>query len=191
FAQYRLGPRLLTIDDGRVLADTTGFRPGCAPQEINAGTCDVSDLAARAPGEFEVRPVGGSVLLEGNVEVRFPVWRERVRGAAFLDFGQVWRSTEDVNLGTLAWTPGFGIRYFSPIGPIRIDVGYNPAGTEGLAVVTTEVCHRTSDEVCADIQPGVTYPIDELGNRRKLRALPAVSWRPERFQFHFSIGQAF
>ena len=32
---------------------------------------------------------------------------------------------------------------------------------------------------------------DELGNRRKLRALPSVMWQPERFQFHFSIGQAF
>jgi outer membrane protein assembly factor BamA len=191
FAQYRLGPKLLTVDDGRVLADTTGFRPGCTPQDINAGTCDVSHFAARAPGEFEVRPVGGAVLLEGNVEARFPVFGDRLRGAAFLDVGQVWRSVDEIDLGALAWTPGFGIRYLSPIGPIRIDVGYNPTGAERLAVVTTEVCHRTADDVCEDIQPGVTYPIDELGNRRKLRALPSVMWRPERFQFHFSIGQAF
>jgi outer membrane protein insertion porin family/translocation and assembly module TamA len=191
FAQYRLGPKLLTIADGRVLADTAGFRPGCSPQDINAGLCDVATLAERAPGEFEVRPVGGALLLEGNVEARFPIWSDRVRGAAFLDFGQVWRSTDEVDLGGLAWTPGVGIRYFSPIGPIRIDIGYNPAGAERLAVVTSEVCHRTSDDVCEDIQPDVTYPTDELGNRRKLRALPSVVWQPERFQFHFSIGQAF
>ncbi|HEX2166950.1 MAG TPA: BamA/TamA family outer membrane protein [Longimicrobiales bacterium] len=191
FAQYRLGPKLLTIDDGRVLADTTGFRPGCSPQAINAGTCDVTLLAARAPGEFDVRPVGGAVMLEGNVEARFPIWSDRVRGAAFLDLGQVWRSVDDVDFTTLAWTPGFGIRYLSPIGPIRIDVGYNPAGAERLAVVTTEVCHRTSEDVCQDIEPDVIYPVDELGNRRTLRALPSVVWQPERFQFHFSIGQAF
>jgi outer membrane protein assembly factor BamA len=191
FAQYRLGPKLLTIDDGRVLADTAGFRPGCTPQEINAGVCDISQLADRAPGEFEVRPVGGAVLLEGNMEARFPIFSERVRGAAFLDVGQVWRSVDEVDLRGLAWTPGFGIRYLSPIGPIRIDVGYNPAGAERLAVVTTEVCHRTADDGCEDIEAGVTYPIDELGNRRKLRTLPSVMWQPERFQVHFSIGQAF
>jgi outer membrane protein insertion porin family/translocation and assembly module TamA len=191
FAQYRLGPKLLTIGDGRILADTAGFRPGCTPQEINGGLCDVADLAERSPNEFDVRPVGGALLLEGNVEARFPIWSDRVRGAAFLDFGQVWRSADELDLGGLAWTPGFGIRYFSPIGPIRIDIGYNPAGAERLAVVTSEVCHRTSDDVCEDIQPDITYPIDQLGNRRKLRALPSVMWQPERFQFHFSIGQAF
>ncbi|MGH7447503.1 MAG: BamA/TamA family outer membrane protein, partial [Longimicrobiales bacterium] len=139
FAQYRLGPRLLTIDDGRVLADTTGFRPGCTPQEINAGTCDVSDLAARAlaggsPELFEMRPTGGTVLFEGNVELRFPVFRDHVRGATFLDFGQVWVDSESAGLGDLVWAPGVGIRYFSPIGPLRVDVGYNPLGTERLDV---------------------------------------------------------
>src|SRR5690606_15305558 len=84
FAQYRMGPKLLAIEDGRILADTIGFRPGCAPQEINVGTCDVRMLAARSPGQFDVRPVGGAVLLEGNVEARFPIWSDRVRGAAFL-----------------------------------------------------------------------------------------------------------
>lgn len=195
FAQYRLGPQLLMIDDGRLLADSTGFRPDCTPQAINAGTCDVSAMAEGAPGEFQVRPVGGAVLLEGNIEARFPIWAERIRGAAFVDFGQVWQTQDNVDLRDLAWTPGFGIRYFSPIGPIRIDVGYNPAGAERLAVVTTEVCHRVED-ACNDIEPGVVYPDDELGNRRQLLSLPSVVWRPydsfvDRLQFHFSIGQAF
>jgi outer membrane protein assembly factor BamA len=190
-AQYRLGPKLLTIDEGRVVADTAGVRAGCSAGEVRAGAGDVAVLADRAAGEFDVRPVGGAVLLEGNIEARFPIWSDRLRGAAFLDFGQVWRAFDEVDLRTLAWTPGFGIRYFSPIGPIRIDVGYNPAGTERLSVITTEVCHRTAVDVCEDIQPNVTYPLDELGNRRRLRSLPSVLWRPERFQFHFSIGQAF
>ncbi|HEX6135055.1 MAG TPA: BamA/TamA family outer membrane protein [Longimicrobiales bacterium] len=195
FAQYRLGPQLLTVEDGRVLADSTGFRPDCTPQEINAGTCDVSGMAAQSPDEFEPRPVGGAVLLEGNVEARFPIWTDRVRGAAFLDFGQVWQTQDDIRLGDLAWTPGLGIRYSSPIGPIRIDVGYNGTGAERLRVVTTEVCHRVGD-ACNDIQPGIIYPDDELGIRRQLRALPSVVWRPydsfvDRLQFHFSIGQAF
>jgi len=53
FAQYRLGPQLLMIEDARVLTDFTGFRPDCTPQAVNDGTCDVSGLAAGAPGEVD------------------------------------------------------------------------------------------------------------------------------------------
>jgi hypothetical protein len=42
----------------------------------------------------------------------------------------------------------------------------------------------------------VTYAQGDLANRRKLRTLTPVAWRPhdsftDRLQFHFSIGQAF
>src|SRR5690606_29323834 len=126
------------------------------PQDINDGLCDVSVMAEFAPGEFDPRPVGGAVLIEGNIEARFPVWRDRVIGAAFVDFGQIWQTRGDVGFDELAWTPGIGIRYMSPIGPIRIDVGYNPSGAQVLPVVTNEVCHRVGD-VCNDIEPGVIY----------------------------------
>ena len=39
--------------------------------------------------------------------------------------------------GSGAITPGVGFRYKSPVGPIRIDLGYNPKVTEQLTVVTT------------------------------------------------------
>jgi outer membrane protein assembly factor BamA len=196
FAQYRLGPKLLTVGDAR---DLVGPRPdwdGCTAQEINAGTCDVGELARTDAGEFTLQPVGGAALLEANIEARFPIWRDLLRGAVFMDFGQVWQTPDDIDLRQLAWTPGAGIRYFSPIGPIRIDIGYNPGGAETLPVVTTEVCYRESDSVCSEILPDRTYTRDELGTLRKLRALPAVTWNPyrsfvDRLQFHFSIGQAF
>jgi len=193
FAQYRLGPKLLTVDAAGTLA-----RPleeggaGCTAQEINAGACDVGALALEHPEELDEQPVGGAVLLEGNVELRFPVWGDFLRAAAFVDFGQVWRTEETVQLGQLKWTPGLGIRYFSPIGPLRVDVGYNPGGSELLTVVTTEVCdNRNRPAPCTDILPDVTYAPGDLANRRKLRALAPVLWRPDRLQFHFSIGQAF
>jgi hypothetical protein len=147
------------------------------------------------PDDMRVQPVGGAVLLEGNVEVRFPVWGDFLRGATFIDFGQVWRGEESVQLSQLQWTPGIGIRYFSPIGPIRIDVGYNPSGAERLSVVTTDVCDGSQDP-CADIVDDVVYTRGDLQNRRQLRTLPAVTWKPfdsfrNRLQLHFSIGQAF
>jgi hypothetical protein len=110
--------------------------------------------------------------------------------------GQVWRERRRVALGGLRLTPGLGIRYFSPVGPIRVDVGYNPGGAERLTVVTTEVCDTRQDP-CGDIEPDVSYAPGDLANRRKLRhaagralaARTSRSW--SRLQFHFSIGQAF
>jgi outer membrane protein assembly factor BamA len=197
FAQYRLGPKLLTVDPRILARQVDEGGAGCAAQEINAGTCDAAALAAESPGLLNVQPVGGAVSLEGNIEVRYPIWADRLRGALFLDYGQVWRGHGDVDVGRVQVTPGLGVRYFSPIGPIRVDVGYNPGGAERLTVMTTEVCHRPHGAVdCADIVAGGSYPWSELEGRRKLRTLPPVMWQPfdsfiDRLQFHFSIGQAF
>jgi len=38
--------------------------------------------------------------------------------------------------GTGAITPGIGVRYLSSVGPIRVDLGFNPSRSENLAVVT-------------------------------------------------------
>lgn len=197
FAQYRLGPKLLTVDAQRLLQQPQNGGAGCTAQEINGGTCDADALARDFPAALDPRPVGGAVSVEGNVEVRFPIWTDRIRGATFLDFGQVWQSSRAFDVTALQWTPGFGIRYFSPVGPIRIDVGYNPAGAEQLTVVTTEVCHQPDPAAaCLDIEPDRDYAVGELANRRKLRTLAPVTWQPlrsftDRLQFHFSIGQAF
>jgi len=200
-AQYRLGPKLLTINAVRdlIAVDSGGAFGGCTAQAVNAGTCDVSTLATREPGRFEVRPVGGAISLEGNVELRFPVWGEKLRGAAFMDFGQVWSEAVDVRLSDLVWSPGAGLRYFSPIGPIRIDVGYNTQDAERLTVLTTKVCERPAEgQPCdpASIVEGRDYPASQLENTRILTSLGTTNWKVgpsfwERLQFHFSIGQAF
>jgi outer membrane protein insertion porin family len=199
FAQYRLGPKLLTVNAAHTLAqpaDVPG-RPGagCTAQAINSGTCDIAEFVRQHPGELVVQPMGGSVSVEGNVEIRYPIWADRLRGAVFLDFGQVWRHRHEVRTADLQFTPGLGVRYFSPVGPIRVDVGYNPGGAERLAVMTTQVCYARVSP-CGDIEPDVLYDPADLANRRDLRALPPVVWRAgesfvDRLQFHFSIGQAF
>lgn len=199
FAYYRLGPKLLTVDAAEWLARPVAREDGgagCTGQQINGGTCDARALAGGSPELFEMRPTGGTVLFEGNVELRFPVFRDHVRGATFLDFGQVWVDSESAGLGDLVWAPGVGIRYFSPIGPLRVDVGYNPLGTERLDVVTTEVEHCPDSDECEAIQPGGHYDYTSLRNTELLRPLGSVEWDPrrsffDRLQLHFSIGQAF
>ncbi|HEX7118069.1 MAG TPA: BamA/TamA family outer membrane protein [Longimicrobiales bacterium] len=177
FAQYRLGPKVLHVDSilltRPVAADGGGA--GCTEAEVASGTCDPGALGM---GAFDVRPVGGDLLLEGSVELRFPLFGDTWRGAAFVDFGQVWqRAAEDgvdpdVRLSDVVASPGVGIRYRSPIGPIRIDVGYNAQANEMLPVVTT---------VDGRLRFQQPYSWD-LGDR---------FWNWDRLQFHFSIGQAF
>ncbi|MBI4545956.1 MAG: BamA/TamA family outer membrane protein [Gemmatimonadetes bacterium] len=199
FAQYRLGPKVLTVDAARVLAqpDTAGGA-GCTAQQINSGECDAQPLATRSPERFDVRPVGGAAVLEGSLELRFPLLGDRLRGATFLDFGQAWSETGSMNVKELVWTPGFGFRYFSPVGPIRVDLGYNSQGADRLAVLTTEVCARTEDgSGCDPIIPGRPYDPAMLRNTNRLLPLrELVAWNPrdsflDRLQLHLSIGQAF
>ncbi|MEO5511374.1 MAG: BamA/TamA family outer membrane protein [Longimicrobiales bacterium] len=197
FAQYRLGPKLLTVDAARTLNDSIDVTfTGCSAQAINAGTCNVGDLVRTQPDLLDVRPIGGAALLEANAELRFPLIGGRLRGAAFLDVGQVWKTVGVASLRDLAWSPGVGIRYVSPIGPVRVDIGYNTQGAEQITVVTTEVCARRTAEVCDAIQPDQVYERGSLANTKVLQPLGTVAWNPyrsflSRLQLHFSIGQAF
>jgi outer membrane protein assembly factor BamA len=201
FAQFRMGPKLLTINAVDHLApDTVGQTGSCTAQAINDGNCDVSALAAQDPDLFDVRAVGGAAVLEGNLELRVPFILEKLRAAAFLDFGQVWRDAKHARLSDIVFTPGFGLRYFSAIGPVRIDLGYNPQDAEQLTVVTTRVCaaSRPQGTPCSPetIEDGVAYTADMLSNTRELVRLGDVRWGNDksffdRMQIHFSIGQAF
>lgn len=192
-AQYRLGPRLLTVDAVSALIGPNETWEGCTAQAVNAGMCDASALVDADDGAFLVQPVGGASLLEGSAELRFPVWGENLRGAAFVDAGNIWPEGADIRPSTVAVTPGLGVRYFSPIGPVRVDIGYYSGGTELLDVFTTQVCRVRT---CEPIDPNVVYAREDLENSSRLVQLPAVRWNPyhsffDRLQLHFSIGQAF
>ena len=68
-------------------------------------------------------PIGGNALVIFNAELRIPVWRS-LGAVGFLDTGNVFRSATDIDLGQLRSAVGFGVRYKSPVGPIRIDLGF-------------------------------------------------------------------
>ena len=76
-------------------------------------------------------PLGGLSLLEGSLEVRRPIWRE-LGGALFIDFGQVSLQPYDIPVDDLRFAGGFGLSYTTPVGPVRLDMGFplNPRGNE-------------------------------------------------------------
>jgi outer membrane protein insertion porin family len=71
-------------------------------------------------------PVGGRAMFGFNIELRqeFNKFIEGFGIAAFLDGGQIWRSLSSIGDRGLQFGTGAGLRYRSPIGPLRIDLGY-------------------------------------------------------------------
>lgn len=116
FGANLLGPTVLVID----AADD------CPDQDLNA--C-VDGLTA---GAFDERPAGGNAVLEGSLELRAEVG-ERWTVVGFVDVGQVWRSLGDRS--DFITTPGVGVRFRSPVGPLRLDLAYDPSGPSDLPVV--------------------------------------------------------
>jgi outer membrane protein insertion porin family len=68
-------------------------------------------------------PLGGKSIVESSVEIRYPLfWR--LSGVTFLDAGNVWEQSYQYQLGKLAYAAGAGLRMETPIGPIRLDLGF-------------------------------------------------------------------
>jgi outer membrane protein insertion porin family/translocation and assembly module TamA len=78
------------------------------------------------PKDVTGEPIGGNFKITWNVlELRQSVWK-MFGVAAFFDAGSVWSSFRDFHLGDVRTSPGAGIRANTPLGIIRLDVGFNP-----------------------------------------------------------------
>lgn len=131
----------------------------------------------RQDGEYV--PVGGNGLVDGSIELRFDATR-KLGLALFLDAGNVSRPSSDglawltaADPTLLQYAAGLGLRYRTPVGPLRLDVAArmpNPFAVTseppGLAVL--------SDACTA--QPTSTYPC--------VHHEPLVS-------VHLTLGEAF
>ncbi len=124
---------------------------------LRVGTIDAADdLAANVPfykrfflggatslrgwGRYEVSPlsgfglpIGGFSMVEGSAEVRLPVWG-KIGAVGFVDYGNVWAEPWTFDASDLRVAVGPGLRYLTPIGPARIDIGYQVNPIDGLLV---------------------------------------------------------
>lgn len=67
-----------------------------------------------------------------NAEFLFPLIKEQgVRGVLFFDAGNAYDNGDDINLSDLKYAIGGGIRWSSPMGPLRLEWGYNPDRKKG------------------------------------------------------------
>jgi outer membrane protein insertion porin family len=83
----------------------------------------IDQLGTRATIDKNGYPIGGNALVIFNAELRIPV-RGGLGLVGFLDSGNVFARSSDIDLTQLRGAAGFGVRYRSPVGPIRIDLGF-------------------------------------------------------------------
>jgi outer membrane protein assembly factor BamA len=77
----------------------------------------------------EAGPItGGEVMAIANFEYRFPLPIFRINnlgGAFFYDTGNAFLTISDVHYSNVTHSAGFGFRYQTPLGPVRLDFGVN------------------------------------------------------------------
>jgi outer membrane protein assembly factor BamA len=121
-------------------------------------------------------PLGGNALLFHTTELRFPLFGDNINGVLFHDMGNVYADPSHISFRIhqrdyqdfdyMVHAVGFGIRYRTPVGPLRVDLAYS---------------------LNAPTYYGLTGTYEDL---IKGTATPAL--QPARhFNFFISIGQAF
>jgi outer membrane protein insertion porin family len=84
---------------------------------------DLDHLGTPDTFDRDGTPIGGHAEIILNGEVRLALWRE-FGIVGFVDAGNVFATVNDVSLRDMRSGVGCGIRYKSPIGPIRVDFGF-------------------------------------------------------------------
>lgn len=188
FGENQLGPRVLTI------APSALEEAGCTAPYLTCSTLNLVDEEGNAllsDDDFSSRPIGGAAVAEANVEYRHRLGADWVL-AAFLD-GAILTAGDNglfsLDDNFMALTPGVGVRYLSPVGPIRVDLGYNPLISEDLPVLT----EAEVDGALRIVQVGGALRADERPLRRYAPGAGKTGWRKllSRFTLHLSIGEAF
>jgi outer membrane protein insertion porin family len=91
---------------------------------------DSGDVSPRDP-ETNDR-IGGNKMVLFNTEFLFPlVEQQGIRGVLFFDAGNAYDDGDNIELNDLKYAVGYGIRWFSPMGPLRLEWGYNPDPDKG------------------------------------------------------------
>jgi len=74
--------------------------------------------------------VGGNTMMTVNTEFLFPLFSEQaVKGLVFFDAGNSYKGR--IDFGDIRTGAGFGVRWLSPLGPLRLELGFNLDRREG------------------------------------------------------------
>jgi outer membrane protein insertion porin family len=77
------------------------------------------------PAENDFDYIGGEKIAYANLELFFPLLKDaQLKGLVFFDTGNAW-SDEEEYFSNMRYSVGVGIRWQSPLGPLRLEWGYN------------------------------------------------------------------
>jgi outer membrane translocation and assembly module TamA len=105
------------------------YNPG---QTAGAGNCDTDQNSPNCN-----LPLGGFTIWEASAEFRFPLLGP-LRGALFMDAADVSPRDVDFRFDRPHLSAGLGFRYATPIGPVRLDIGYRIPGLQAPASAREE-----------------------------------------------------
>jgi len=96
------------------------------------------ELGPKDPNSLE--PIGGKALFLINFELSFPIlsYLKDLYGAVFYDKGNVFYKRSQFDVNKLQDALGLGLRYTTPLGPVRFELGWNfdaPPGTKQPLVI--------------------------------------------------------
>jgi len=158
YARNELGPRVYVTDSIIVQGTDTTLR------------------------NLHASPTGGNTVVTANLELRVPtpIFPDRVRLGLFVDVGQVWERGDTLTaVSGLRVTPGLGLRFITPLGPVRLDAAYNGYPQEPGPLYLLDNTNKS-----------LTAVLDPTGKQLLLRPrLPRGFWR--RVVVQFAVGQAF
>jgi outer membrane protein assembly factor BamA len=128
-------------------------------------------------------PLGGTFLLFNQTELRFPLIGDNIGGVLFHDMGNIYSRLSNFSLRQqqrdirdfdyMVHAVGFGIRYRTPVGPLRVDLAYSINGPKYYGFKGTQ-----QDLINAGVNPCATT------NKCQVQGV-------NHFQYFFSIGQTF
>ena len=113
------------LDDRGRTPDYALFFLGGADTVRGVEPKDVSPEETNDEGETTL--TGGEVMMAFNHELHYPIGEELgLVAVAFVDIGDIWRNANDVEVryGDMVKTVGGGVRWLSPMGPLRLEYGY-------------------------------------------------------------------
>jgi outer membrane protein insertion porin family len=132
-------------------------------------------------------PLGGNAVFFNNFELRFPLIGQNITGVLFEDAGNIYQTLNDISFSYhqknlqdfnyMVQAAGFGVRYKTPVGPIRLDLAYalNPPSFNGFKGTYNELLQCNPQLPPSQLPPFCT-PVEQSTGH---------------FQFFFSIGQTF
>jgi outer membrane protein insertion porin family len=162
-------------------------------------------------------PLGGTAMFVNNLELRMPPLslpfvQDNLSLAIFHDAGNIFVSGHDMTHNLFRWSQkdpqlceqdstarqcdysyishaiGIGIRYKTPIGPVRFDFGYNLNPPKFPSCQTAPDLNNPNSGFSTRCDAGA--PIDP-NNPTALRPVYFVPQQARRFNVFFSIGQTF